>query len=215
MTENLTPVDVAAEDLRLAAEEMEQAAWREGIDPDGPLGVFVRSEKRVLLKLADTVVHFEKTMSVMLDGTQKLGETELATLKAANELAGDTIRQARAAQTNLEVQRETLSREWWRISARSWRAGEGLARPSGARAQSEDRTASGGDHSAAVVALIAGGYGLRAWQDTDATAALSRCVSTKIVSPTNGEAFCSLTIAPPGMTGCRHLRVGHGAWGDQ
>jgi hypothetical protein len=198
MTEKLTPVDVAAEDLRHAAEEMEQAAWREGIDPDGPLGVFVRSEKRVLLKLADTVVHFEKTMSVKLDGTQKLGETELATLRAANELAGATIRQARAAQTNLELQRDTLVarmvenigpqlaggvKDWLVLREREYN-----------RKVARRRAAITG---AVVVALIAGGYGVRAWQDTDATAALLRCVSTKIVSPTNGEAFCSLTTLLP------------------
>jgi hypothetical protein len=51
--------------------------------------------------------------------------------------------------------------------------------------------------SAVVVALVAGGYFSRAWQDTNATAALSRCISTKIVSPTNGEAFCSLNTLLP------------------
>ena len=169
-----------------------------GVLPDHLEGRFVTAFLNALSWLGRLVTAAVADLKAVVHAGQKLAETELATLKAANELATNTIRQARAAQTNLEVQRETIAtrmvenlgpqlarglKDWLVLRERehNWR----MARRRAAIT------------SAVVVALIAGGYGLRAWQDTDATAALSRCVDTKIVSPTNGEAFCSLKSLLP------------------
>ena len=53
--EELNPIRVAAEELRAAAEDMEEAAWREGVRPSGPLGVWVQAARRTLVSLADIV----------------------------------------------------------------------------------------------------------------------------------------------------------------
>ena len=169
-----------------------------GVLPDHLEGRFVTAFLNAVSWLGRLVTAAVADLTAVVHAGQKLAETELATLKAANELAANTIRQARAAQTNIEVQRETLVarvvenigpqlaggvKDWLVLREREYN-----------RKVARRRAAITG---AAVVALIAGGYGVRAWQDTDATAALLRCVSTKIVSPTNGEAFCSLTTLLP------------------
>ena len=169
-----------------------------GVLPDHLEGRFVTAFLNALSWLGRLVTAAVADLKAVVHAGQKLAETELATLKAANELAANTIRQARAAQTNIEVQRETLvARMVENIGpqlaggVKDWLV---LREREHNRKVARRRAAITG---AAVVALIAGGYGLRAWQDTDATAALSRCASTKIVSPTNGEAFCSLTTLLP------------------
>jgi hypothetical protein len=190
--------DEAVADLAGLVGETEKAARAWGVRPDHLEGRFVSALLGIVTWLARLVVAAAADLKAVTRAGQKLAETELATLKAANELAANTVRQARAAQTNIEVQRETLvARMVENIGpqlaggVKDWLV---LREREHNRKMARRRAAI---TSAVVVALVAGGYGLRAWQDTDATAALSRCVSTKIVSPTNGEAFCSLNTLLP------------------
>jgi hypothetical protein len=190
--------DEAVADLAGLVGETEKAARAWGVRPDHREGRFVSALLGIVTWLARLVVAAAADLKAVTRAGQKLAETELATLKAANELAANTVRQARAAQTNIEVQRETLvARMVENIGpqlaggVKDWLV---LREREHNRKMARRRAAI---TSAVVVALVAGGYGLRAWQDTDATAALSRCVSTKIVSPTNGEAFCSLNTLLP------------------
>ena len=53
VSDELTPIAVAAEELRASAEDMEQAAWRTGLTPEEPLGIWVISLRRTLTNLAD------------------------------------------------------------------------------------------------------------------------------------------------------------------
>lgn len=190
--------DEAVADLAGLTGETEKAARAWGVRPDHLEGRFVSALLGIVTWLARLVAAAAADLKAVVHAGQKLAETELAALRAANELAANTIRQARAAQTNLEVQRETIAtrmvenlgpqlarglKDWLVLREREYN-----------RKMARRRAAI---TSALVMVLIAGGYGLRAWQDTDAIAALSRCVSNKIVSPTNGEAFCSLNTLLP------------------
>lgn len=40
--ERVDPIEKVAADVRISADEAEKAAWAEGIEPNGPLGGFVR-----------------------------------------------------------------------------------------------------------------------------------------------------------------------------
>jgi len=190
--------DEAVADLAGLVGETEKAARAWGVRPDHLEGRYVSALLGIVTWLARLVAAAAADLKAVIRAGQTLAETELATLRAANELAGSTIRQARAAQTNLEVQRETtMTRMVENLGpqlARGLKDWLVLREREHNRKMARRRAAI---TSAVVVALLAGGYGLRAWQDSDATTALARCVSTKIVSPTNGEAFCSLnTILP-------------------
>ena len=190
--------DEAVADLAGLVGETEKAARAWGVRPDHLEGRFVSALLGIVTWLARLVVAAVADLNAVMRAGQKLSETELATLKAANELAANTVRQARAAQTNLEVQRETIATRL--VENLGPQLARGLKDWLVLREREHNRKMArrrAAITSAVVVALVAGGYFLRAWQDTNATAALSRCISTKIVSPTNGEAFCSLNTLLP------------------
>jgi hypothetical protein len=190
--------DEAVADLAGLVGETEKAARAWGVRPDHLEGRFVSALLGIVTWLARLVVAAAADLKAVMRAGQKLSETELATLKAANELAANTVRQARAAQTNLEVQRETIATRL--VENLGPQLARGLKDWLVLREREHNRKMArrrAAITSAVVVALVAGGYFSRAWQDTNATAALSRCISTKIVSPTNGEAFCSLNTLLP------------------
>ncbi len=70
----------AAEALRAAALETREAAWKDGIDPDGPLGAWVRSQERSLTAQALMLDEQEarvKTVKETVDGQVEVLKTTL------------------------------------------------------------------------------------------------------------------------------------------
>jgi hypothetical protein len=77
-------VSKAAEALRSAALETREAAWKDGIDPDGPLGAWVRSQERSLT--AQALMHDEqearvKTVKETVDGQVEVLKTGIAPVR--------------------------------------------------------------------------------------------------------------------------------------
>ena len=110
MTEKkLTPASVASEDLRAAAEDMEQAALREGIAPDGPLGVWVSTMRRGLIAFANVIEHQSERVEGTIGGARKLVEAEIVRLRLSNEGAIQAMNEATVTFNRSKIDAEKMS----------------------------------------------------------------------------------------------------------
>ena len=91
-------------EVQQAVKELETAAWREGIDPEGLLGTFVLAQGRLLVKTANLLERAEAAISAEVEAVQKLGEIELAKVREMNRSGMVLVEQARAAIVATEVQ---------------------------------------------------------------------------------------------------------------
>lgn len=109
-TVKVVPVpDVAGgEQLRAAAVEMEEAAWREGIDTDGPLGTFVRAMRRAILILAEIADRQADGVVRTVHDARLVVEAEAVKARKTNELAFLVMEGARSAHASFDVQKEML-----------------------------------------------------------------------------------------------------------
>ena len=194
----LTPAAVAAEDLRASAEDMEQAAWREGIDPAGPLGVWVTALRRSLVNLADISEKQSQGVAAAIAATQKLVDAEITQLREANRRAVQAMNEANAALSRAKVDAEKLTLKTIqdlgpKILAEIRDAV--VVRERRYNRRVEWRRAS--LVAVAVLGLLLGGYSWRAWQDgNNASDALVRCLKQPLQAP-NGERYCSFSTLFP------------------
>lgn len=96
------------DDLRAAAKAMEEAAWREGIDPTGPLGVFVTAMRHAILIMAETGERHARGVIGSIQDARALTEGEVKKLRHTGEMASLALDQAKTAQAGSEVQRERV-----------------------------------------------------------------------------------------------------------
>jgi hypothetical protein len=204
--ERIDQVEKVAGDVRTSADEAEKAAWREGIEPNGPLGGFVRAFKWALLKLADLVERFDASLSGKMEAQQRqidalheLGEAEIARLREANRMAALAIRQAEVVQetivTNVckDLVKNLISEsQQWLVLA------ENNIHRRRTRIYAMKM-------SAAALALLSvsfwSGYQIRVLQDEPALQSLARCAKTPmrvaIQGQPTGDWVCKLeTLAP-------------------
>jgi len=97
-------VSKAAEALRSAALETREAAWKDGIDPDGPLGAWVRSQERSLT--AQALMHDEqearvKTVKETVDGQVEVLKTTLQVAQEHNKRHEILVRQSESDREKL------------------------------------------------------------------------------------------------------------------
>jgi len=178
----------AAEALRAAAIETREAAWKDGIDPDGPLGAWVRSQERALA--AQALMHDEQearvtTVKETVDGQVEVLKTTLALAQEHNKRHEIMARQS---ETNREkLVNHTVDQLTEQVSAK-------LSGALVLRQRRYDRTHRWG--SAALVAGIAlglflGGYGLHAYQWKFETGGVQRCLQSAVRSA-DGTLFCQV-----------------------
>ncbi len=176
----------------------EGAASEWGIRPGHP-------EWRFVSALLDAVRWFGRLaaagtadLKTTMEMAERKAEAELAQLRAATQAADLAVRQAKLAQTSLEVQRETLVarmvetiapqlakgvKEWVVIRERRYNRNVEWARAAAV--------------GSVVLSLIAGGYAWRAIQDSSATEALDRCLAHPYADPASGKRFCELDSLLP------------------
>ena len=190
----LTPAAVAAEDLRASAEDMEQAAWREGIDPSGPLGIWVTALRRALVHLADVSEKQSQGVDATIAGAQKLIDSEITKLRLANAAAARAISEAQAAVSRANTEAEKLTLQT--IKGLIPRIVEEIRDAVVIRERRYNRGVEWRRAcivGLAVLGLSLGGYSWRAWQDgNDASAALVRCMKQPLQTP-NGERYCAFS----------------------
>lgn len=193
----LTPAAVAAEDLRASAEDMEQAAWREGIDPSGPLGIWVTALRHALVHLADTSEKQSQGVAATITGAQRVIDSEVAKLRLANEVATRAMNEATAARSRAEVEAEKLTLKT--ISGLAPKILEEIRDAVVIRERRYNRKIEWRRASLAAIAVLGlflGGYSWKAWQDGDASEALVRCLKQPLQAP-SGDRYCSFSTLFP------------------
>jgi len=103
-----TPEVATGEQLRVAAKEMEEAAWREGIDVHGPLGVFVRSMRATILVMADVAERQANGVVSTVRDARLMVEAEAIKVRKVSEQAFLAVEAAQTAHASFEVQKEEV-----------------------------------------------------------------------------------------------------------
>ena len=94
--------------LRATAKEMVEAAWREGIDEHGPLGVFVRSMHATILVMADVAERQANAVVNTVREARLMVEAEAMKARKACELAFLAVEAAKTAHASFEVQKDEV-----------------------------------------------------------------------------------------------------------
>lgn len=198
MSDELTPIAVAAEELRASAEDMEQAAWRTGLTPEEPLGIWVISLRRTLTNLANLSEGEAQGVSAVVEGTRKLVDAEIQQLREANKQAVHAMNEAKAALSRAEVDAKKLTLKTIQDLGPQILAeirDAVVIRERSYNRKVEWRRAS--LVAVAVLGLVLGGYSWRAWQDgSSASDALVRCLKQPFAAP-NGDRYCSFSTLFP------------------
>jgi uncharacterized protein (DUF2141 family) len=164
-----------------------------GIELDDPLGILLGAIGRSMLGLADITERLEKGTFTALADARSAAEMDLERLRAGVTAAGIALNQAKAAQSVLEVQRETLvSRMVGDIAPRIAAGLKDLLVIRERRLNRNLQTRRYAVVGAVTLALVGGGYALRAVQDRNATEAVSRCYAAQVVDKATGKAYCAL-----------------------
>jgi len=103
-----TPDTAAGEKLRATAKEMEEAAWREGIDPHGPLGVFVRAMRATILVMADVAERQANGVVNTVRDARAMVEAEAIKVRKVSDQAFLAVEAARTAHASFEVQKDEV-----------------------------------------------------------------------------------------------------------
>lgn len=182
-----------AADLERSAAEIEEAAWHEGIDPLGVLGVFIRALRAALVKLARLLSRFDTAAADRIAATRDLDGKREQTLNQMLQVSHTLLKQAKVVMAVTEVEREASLTQLVRDLGPQ--LADKLREFIVFRERELNRRAARWRAvltSAAVLSLVGGGYGVRAWQDEAATGALQRCLAAKFTVPATGQLFCSL-----------------------
>ena len=202
----LTPLAVAVEELRAAAEDMEEAAWREGIDPAGPLGVFVRAMRKALLVVADLAAGQAVGVGTTVRDARALTQGELEKLRTANQMSANVLEQARVALAGSEVQRERVIGRF--VETVAPQVVEAIREAVVIRERRYNQRVHWG-RAAGIAALAAGvllgGYIWGSQGSGDAVAAgavaldrIRQCQAAPVKDGRTGEAYCPLKgLLPP------------------
>ena len=188
-------------DLRAAAAEMENAAWREGIDPTGPLGAFVTSMSSAISLLADICERQAGAVVGTVHDARTMADSELKKLQVANKAVVALQAQAQNALAVSEVQVEKVVGKFVASVAP-----EIVRQISGAvvlRERRYNQSALWGRAAAiagVACCLVLGGYTWRAWTPDPAAGSavlvldrVRQCQAAPAYRQAQtGEAFCNL-----------------------
>lgn len=198
-------VEIAAEEVKIAVDEMQSAAAAEGIEKDTPLGVFVHVITWTMRKIVSLVEKFDESLGVKLAAGEALLKTtetvinaELKKLRESNEHAETVLRQADKviAVTEIALERAVAANikqieQQWIKEIGPWlvlKQKRFDARAAWARWMVT---------AVFVVGLLGGGYEVAKWQDGPAISALGRCVAARKVMPGTNHWVCDATDLMP------------------
>jgi len=173
-----------AADLRDTIAELREAAWREGIEPEGPLGVFIRALETILSKLA-----------ALNDAATKLVEAEVEKLRSKGTLVDGQVRRAEAAIRHLEI--STAELETKTVASLAGSVAEKLKTVLVIRERRHNRNVLWGTALLAMTlaaGLFGGGFGCRAYLDRQAVGGLDRCLRAAVPDQTGHDWYCPLAI---------------------
>lgn len=177
---------VALAELKATIAAAEREAREYGIDPNRPEG-------RLLQAVLAATAALGRIVRATDEGMRRAAEVERDRAAALVKALETAVAQARIATVNLEVEKEILLRrimgETLPGFAKALQAAL-VIREEGWREELQRRWVLGAVLLALV--LFGGGYGLRAWQDWEATAGLRACIERPYTA--GGRMWCELPV---------------------
>jgi hypothetical protein len=185
-------VSAASTALRAAAIGVREAALEEGIDLNGPLGVWVRSQERVLTAQAQMAEEHDKNVIGLVKDTKVTVENQVETLRVTLRVAEEHNKRTQMASQHMQIQQETLVSRT--VSDLTEQVSAKLSGALVLRQRRYDRThfwGSIGLVTSLALALFFGGFALHAYEWRNETGALQRCMKTALRN-TAGVWYCEM-----------------------
>lgn len=186
-------MSAASNDLRSAAIALREAAWREGVEPDGPLGIWVSSLERTLTAQSNLVDNQEAGILKVVQDAKGMVDGQVEALNKALAMAEQHNKRAEVALRHAEVDREklvnsTVNELTEQVSAKL----NGALVLRQRRYDRQQRLTSGGLMTAIVLGLFFGGYALHAYLWRFETGSVERCLRESVKSA-DGTQYCPLS----------------------
>ncbi len=185
-------MSTASNALRAATIGAREAATEEGIDLNGPLGVWVRSQERVLTAQAEMAEQQDKNIIDLVKDTKVTVETQVETLRVTLKVAEEHNKRTQIASQHMQLQQETLVSRT--VSDLTEQVSAKLSGALVLRQRRYDRThfwGSIGLVTSLALGLFFGGFALHAYEWRNETGALQRCMKTAVRN-SNGVWFCEM-----------------------
>ncbi len=194
-----------AQRLRAAADDLMEAARKDGIEPDGTLGHWVRSQFTILHVQADLADYLEAQVKGTVVEMHDLSKTELKKLGVANQTADAVLNQFRAALAGSEVQHDRVIGRF--VEAVSPQVSKAIGEAVVIRERDYNRRVQWGRAATVgglLLALVVGGNFWGSWQTGQVAAGtlaldrIKRCQAAPVKDTRTGSAFCLLQdLLPP------------------
>ena len=185
-------MSAASAALRSAAIGVREAALEEGIDLNGPLGVWVRSQERVLTAQAQMAEEHDRNVIDLVKDTKVTVETQVETLKVTLQVAQEHNKRTQMASQHMQIQQETLVSRT--VSDLTEQVSAKLSGALVLRQRRYDRLhfwGSAGLVASLALALFFGGFALHAYEWRNETGALQRCMKTALRNSA-GTWYCEM-----------------------
>ena len=186
-------MSAASNELRNSAIALREAAWREGVEPDGPLGIWVRSMERTLTAQSDMADKQEAGLRAVVNDAKGLVDSQVDALKKALAMSDQHNKRAEIALRHAEVDREklvnnTVNELTAQVSARL----NGALVLRQQRYDRQQRLGTAGAMTAIVLGLFFGGYALHAYLWRFETSSVERCLR-QVMTGSDGVSYCPLS----------------------
>jgi hypothetical protein len=199
----MAAVNPAVEQLRAAVERLLREGRAEGIEPGGPLGVWLEAQAQALQGFAAILDGQEARFGQALAKIEAANKSELEKLSAAVLLAREAAQQgelallqARNAQVLHVVERENLVQRMIKETLPEFvTALKGVLVIRETRWNRRKESVRFALAGLGFAAVFIAGYGLSFWRDQDDLAAFDRCLTSQITA--NGHVYCSLDFLAP------------------
>ncbi|WOJ91744.1 hypothetical protein RZS28_18625 (plasmid) [Methylocapsa polymorpha] len=187
--------------LREAAQALGKAAWRDGIESSGPLGIFVKSLTDFVVQFAEVLGRMDASMEAKISSLERASDGEVRKLKVLIEGGTKAVALAQVAVEQSKREQEKTVAEVAKNMGASLvsRTQQWLV----VRETTHNRRVAMRQAfitSAVALGLLFGGYQWRAWEDEPATEALARCVTTKVALASEGRWMCQINELLPRET---------------
>lgn len=192
-------MNAAVVHLRAYAKRLIEDGRKEGIEPDGPLGLWREGQARALHGLADVLDGQTDRIDALMARLSAAASVELEKAAAATALATRAIeageialQQVRNAQVALVVEQESVTKRMvdQTLPFFATKLKDALVIRE-QRWNKDARRRRLGVAAAVTLAIFIGGYALRAWSDADRLDAFDRCLAHAL--PSGGHLFCDVT----------------------
>ncbi len=170
-------MSAASTALTAAAIGVREAALEEGIDLNGPLGVWVRSQERVLSAQAQMAEEQDRNVK----DTKVTMETQVETLRVTLQVAQEHNKRTQIASQHMQIQQETLVSRT--VSDLTEQVSAKLSGALVLRQRRYDRVhfwGSIGLVTSLAMTLFFGGFALHAYEWRNETGAMQRCMKTAL-----------------------------------